>query len=495
LRRRIEIERLNDIYAAKVPGGLWRVRYFKDGQPEEYAVILRPDGSLHSLHHTLGEDTPGASLSKEDAIARAEKFVREEKKIDLGGWSLVGANSDKRPHRTDHMLTWQQNEALDGGTGSEMDSANHAHARMDLDVLGDEPANYRTYVKIPDEWRRKQEEQTLLRTIYSFAVPILLFGGLGVTAIVLFFMNLRSGAIRAIPWKRLALWTLWGLVAYALIVGCGDGLQQLMNRYDTAIPFKTMLGGVVIGLLIFAVFYVGGFAVLFGIASYFSNRAFGEERLPVGGRLPAVYYRDALWIGICGTATIAGIRRLIESLSLHWPTIHRSFPTELGQNFDALLPAAALFGGALRSGLFAAGLIGLLAAFVAAVVKPRWLRFLLFLLGALYLTGNGWGDGRDFAKQFIAEAIMLAVIAIGVRRIVRFNVLGYFLVAACLSLLGGATQLLAQPDPFYRTNGYGLLLMIGLLLAWPLFMWKTRPSEGDSGQLATPQEVSAAGNL
>jgi peptidoglycan/LPS O-acetylase OafA/YrhL len=90
---------------------------------------------------------------------------------------------------------------------------------------------------------------------------------------------------------------------------------------------------------------------------------------------------------------------------------------------------------------------------------------------------------------------MLGVIVFAVRRIVRFNFLGCFLVATCTSVLGAASELLGQPDAYYRTNGYSLLLMIGLLLAWPLFMWKTRSSEGDSGQLATPQEVSAAGNL
>ncbi len=200
------------------------------------------------------------------------------------------------------------------------------------------------FIKIPDEWRRKQDEQTLFRTIYSFAVPILLYGGLGITAIVLFFKNLRSEAVRAIPWRRLALWALWGLVAYGLIVGFGNRLQFFLNSYQTAIPFKTMLGGIVIGLLLGAVFYTGGLGVLFGIASYFSNRAFGEERLPVGSRLPALYYRDALWIGVCGTAGLLGLRHLIEFSSSHWQTVHRSLAFSLGQYFDAVLPTGGDLG-------------------------------------------------------------------------------------------------------------------------------------------------------
>src|SRR5712671_468069 len=83
LRERVGVARVNEIYDKQVPGALWRVRYFRDSQPEEYAVILKPDGSLHAVRHILAEEAQGASLSKEDAMARAEKFLREEKKIDL----------------------------------------------------------------------------------------------------------------------------------------------------------------------------------------------------------------------------------------------------------------------------------------------------------------------------------------------------------------------------------------------------------------------------
>src|SRR6266852_3937851 len=108
LRQRIGIAGVNAIYAERVPAALWRVRYFRDSQPEEFGVILRPDGSLHSVRHTLAEETHGASLAKEEAVGRAQKFLRDEKKLDVKDWTLVESNSDKRPHRIDHSLTWQQ---------------------------------------------------------------------------------------------------------------------------------------------------------------------------------------------------------------------------------------------------------------------------------------------------------------------------------------------------------------------------------------------------
>ena len=500
LRQRVGIARLNQIYAKEVPGAIWQVRYFKDSQPEEYSIKLNPDGSFLAFNHKLSEDAPGASLSKEEALAKAEKYLREVKKLDLSQWNLVETYSDKRVHRTDHELAWQQRTPIDSGSTSSNDVVSHAFVRIKVAVLGDEVVDYRgsyyskpeereeleekeggttwMFIKIPDEWRRKQEEQTLSRTLYSFAVPILLFGSLGITAIVLFFKNLRSENMRAIPWRPLVFWSLWGLVAYGLVVGLGNRIQFFLNSYQTAIPFKTMLGGIVIGLLLGAVFYAGGLAMLFGVGAYFSNRAFGEERLPVGARMPGIYYRDALWIGVCGTAGIVGLRRLMEFLALHWQTAHRSLPLSLGQYFDAVLPSGAAFGSALISSLFFAGLIGFTAAFVASTVRARWLRISLFLLGAMFLAGSGWGNGTDFAKQFVAAAIWLAVIVFAVRRLIRFNVMGYLLIAACVSLLGAAAQLLGQPDAFYRTNGYATLLLMMMLLAWPLSVWRMRASTG-----------------
>jgi membrane protease YdiL (CAAX protease family) len=476
LRERIGIPGLNAIYSGLIPGALWRVRYFRDGQAEEYAVILKPDGALHSLHHTLAENTPGASLAKDEAVARAGKFLRDEKKLDLTGWTLVDAKPEKHPHRVDYQLTWQQDATLDAGNISGADSADHAHARFEVDVLGDETSNYRTYIKIPEEWVRKHDETTLGSTILGYGVPILFFGGLGITALILFLKNLRSEAARGIPWKRISVWAGAGLTAFVLSFLLGSGIANSLSLYRTEIPFKAMIATLVIGFALGAAFDWGGLALLLGTAWYYAVRAFGEDRIPAGGKLPAVYYRDALWIGLGGSAASIGLNRLLAWASTRWPTAHRSMGAFFGHNLDAVLPGGAVLAGTILQCLFYAGLLTMVAAFVASIVRASWLRLLLFLLGALALTGSSWGNGADFAKQFLAEAILLAFIVVGVRWVTRFNILGIILVVAFSGLLGGAVPLLEQPNSFYRMNGYALLLLMGLLLAWLLFLWQARRS-------------------
>jgi len=480
LRERIGIAGTNAVYNTRVPGALWRVRYFRDSQPEEFAVILRPDGSLHSFRHILAEATPGASLSKEEAVARAEKFLREEKKFDPKEWTLVESNSDKRPHRLDHTLTWQQNEPLDPSSVSTAGNNDHAYARVDVQVLGNEVTNFRTYIKISEDWHRKHEEFSLSRTVFSYVIPTLFFLGLGSTILILYLKNLKSEAARSIPWRRIGFWSLGGLFGFVAVFALGNRIAAFLNLYNTAVPLKITFGIIAVGALFGVLFNFGGIAILFGIAWYFASRTFGAERLPGSTRLPAEYFRDALWIGLGGAAGLLGLGRLLTAASAYWPTAHRSLPASFGQEFDTILPAASILGGTLIHGLFMTAIVVAVASFVAAHVRQPLLRISLLVAGALALTGGGWGSPADLGKQFLARLILLSVLVFGVQRLMRFNILGCFLVVASTSLVIGAAELLGHPDSFYRANGYAVLLALVLLFVCPLAAWRLRSTPSPS---------------
>ena len=482
LRERLGVARTNEIYDKDVPGALWTARYFRDNQPEEYLVVLKPDGSLHSIHHHIAEEAPGVALTKEEAVARAENYLREGKKIDLSQWSLVESKSKKQPRRLDYTLTWQENKALEATVGAGGSSSasqpsvgkTDAYKRIEVQVIGDEVTDYRTYIKIPDDWRRKQQELTLPRVLVSMVLPFVVLGGLMVTALIVFLKNLKSEEARAIPWRRISKWGIWGLVSYLIVFGLGDRVASFLSAYPTAIPLKTYLAGLGIGGVLGAAVYFAIIVLLFGMAWYFVKRAFGEDRMPGWTGMTPEYYRDALWIGLGGTAALAGLSRLVALASAHWPTMHRAAEASFGGDFDATLPAAAIFGSMLLRALMYTAMVGIVASFVALYIKPTWLRILLFLAAALALTGAGWGTPADFVKQFLAACLILVVLVLGVTRLVRFNMLGYFLIAAATALLTGAVKLIPQPNGFYGANGYVVVLALVGLLAWPLAKWQMR---------------------
>ena len=118
LREKIGIPALNEIYEKRVPGGLWIARFFRDGEAEEYGVSLRPDGSVESVNHRLAENTPGASLSKDDAVGRKARFFSTSKSIDLVAVDAGGFDVRKKPQRLDHKLIWQENRTAGRRRGS-----------------------------------------------------------------------------------------------------------------------------------------------------------------------------------------------------------------------------------------------------------------------------------------------------------------------------------------------------------------------------------------
>jgi membrane protease YdiL (CAAX protease family) len=475
LRRRMAIADINKIYETKIPGALWRVRYFRDSQPEEFAVTLRPDGTLHAFRHTLAEAAKGANLSKEQAQAVAEKFLREQKKIDLSGWKLVDADSEKHPNRTDHTLTWQQNTPLDPQSAGARDSTDHAFARAEVQVLGDEPANYRTYVKIPEEFTRKQQEQTLPRTLIS-AGQVILGLGLVISVIVFYFRHLRAEPVVRVPWRRVFQWALVGLAAFVGNFLLGKGIPNILAQYPTAMSLRLFYGTATVGILIFGALVLGGLALIYGLAWHFAGRAFGEERIPTWIGMPSDYYRDAFWIGLAGSALWIGLNRFVGVASHWWPTLHRSYPAHFGDTFDALYPAAAVIGGTLLRALLITGILGLAGAVLGAEIRVRWLRLLLFFATAAFFVSS-WGAPGDFLKQLVFNATLLGFVVLGIRHASRFNLLGCFLVITAVDLAAGAAELLWQPDAFYHLQGYTVVATLALVLGLPLLVWRMRLGE------------------
>ena len=472
LRRRISIEEINKIYAERAPGSLWLVRYFKDSDPEEFAVTLKPDGSVHAFRHTLAEAAKGATLTKEEAITIAEKYLTEQKQIALSQWRLVDASSDKRPNRTDHTLTWQQQEPLDSQKDGKNDPTDHAYARLEVQVLGDQAVNYRTYVKIPEFFVREQEKRTLPRTLFVVG-RIVLYLVLATVALVFYFKRMKTQPVH-VPWRRLLIWGFSGFAAFAVSFLLGNGIPELLGNYRTAFPFRLFLGTQIGVTILQGGFILGAIVLLFGVAWDFATRAFGEERVPTWLSMPGNYYRDALLIGVGGSALMIGLRQLIEATLTLLPALHRGYPAHFGGTFDAVYPAAMVIGGGILRALFLTGVAALASAFLAAELRVRWLRLVLFLTVAASMIAS-WGSPLDFVEQFVVAAILLGVVVFGIRRVARFNLLGWFLVIACTRLLGGAVELLSQPSKFYQTQGYIVVAALGLLLLWPLLTWRMRP--------------------
>ena len=464
LRRKIGIAGADRVYRNQVPPALWRVRYYRDSEKEEYSVVVKPDGSWYALHHTLEETTPGAKLSRDEAQALAEKYLRDVKKLDLQQWKLVDSSAETRPARTDHHFVWEEKQAV-AGAGNDA-----ATVRMELKVQGDEVSGYRVFLKIPEQWERDQQTRGVARVLL-LVWKILLVVGFGVFALIQFFRNLRQ---QNVPWGSLSKWALAALAGSLLVVG--TGIPQVFANYKTEEPLRTFeaIAGVSFFIAVLMTYALAFFAL--GLAWFFLSRAFGEQKPAALLHASGAYYRDALIIGLAGTAALAGLQNVLILASRALPTLMRSFPAAIPAGFDSSAPALNAIGHALSRGVFVVGGIGLIAGLIACYLKKSWMQWAL-LIGAAMAMVSDWGSPADFAKRLAIAIVLLGVAWIGVKGIVRFNALAYFLIAALASAIPAAAELLKQPNSYLQVSGALVGIFALALVVWPAIKWRTAKAD------------------
>jgi Type II CAAX prenyl endopeptidase Rce1-like len=471
LRRKIGIAGTNRILQSEVPPAVWQVRYFRSLQKEEYRVYLTPDGSVYSVEHLLDEKTPGAGLAQDQALARAEAFLRDVKKVDLSGWKLVEAKSEQRPARVDHEFVWEKQQAI-----------GEAHVRMEVQVQGDEVEGYRAFVHVPDEWRRQLTRQTILRAIYGFG-RLAFFGLWAMAACILFFRELGQPGGTGIPWRRISRWAVAGTLGILLLFA--GNFQSVLAEYNTAWPLQVFFAILAMGLLLGALVVLAGLFFLLGLGWFYVARAFGAGRLPGSAEMPATYYRDAFWLGLAGTGILMGVREVFYLVNRWWPTAQAGQGVGLPGAAGSMLPALNVIAGALPTAIFGIGLIALVAGFLARYVRRRWVAAGLLLLLAASLVSS-WGSPADFSKQLVLHAFAIGVYSWAILRVFRFNLLGYFLALMGGSLVSGAAGLAAQPNLFYRVNGEVVVAAIVALFLWPLLARRGAPGTAEPPAVSLP---------
>ncbi len=465
LSRAIGIAAANRIYRDQVPSAFWTVRYFRDSQKEEFFVVLKPDGSLHSVHHTIDEKAPGANLSKEEAQARAEVFLRDRKNVNLSDWDLVETHTDKKPARTDHSFEWEQKPAL--GVAPGQSGTEGAHIRMQLQVQGDEVSGYRIYIKIPETWSEAESRTTPAQIAQAFGKAGL-FGAALIAVLVIFLRNLKSPDVARVPWRALGklsvLMLLAGIVIYA------NRAPLLLQNYTTAMPLATYYITLFITMIFITAVYLAGAVLLLGLAWFFLEGAYGPGRIAQWRAWNGAYFRDAFCVALFGCAALLGFNRM-PALFARWPELRHSLGASVPQNLDLLNPAAGSLASSIAAGFLFVGLLGIAAGLIAAYVRPAWMRAALLILYALLMATNVASPGAFF-REAALHLVGIAALWYGVTRIARFNVLGYFLLAAMITLAPAAVELLEQPNPYLHANGYAVVAIALAILAWPLMRWQ-----------------------
>ena len=360
----------------------WLVRYARfEGdvavRAEEHLVWVDADGTVARRVHRLAEGAAGASLAEEDARKLAANALG--RLGDAAGLREISAESARRPARTDWTFTFRDEAAGDLAGGE---------ARVAVEIAGDEVADPRRYVFLPEEWRRADEQRQATLSIGAIASSIVL-GLVLVAGAVLAVVRWTRGAFDI----RVAL-AAAGLSLGAAVVAMANNWPTLMSSLSTAQPLPLQVGiGVAGGL-------IGGglLAVLLGLlAGHTAVLATAEP----ADRKPAVRTGVALGLGFLGALALAGtvLDAPLPAWSAYGPA-------------SSVIPAVAAALGPV-SGYLLLTLVALLVVTAVDTLTAQWTRrraagaVALVLVGGLLAPGTAPYDLVSWAAAGLLGGALL----------------------------------------------------------------------------------------
>ncbi len=211
MERELGLEKANALMGKEVRLWRWGHRWFKPLQKEEFRVEVTTRGEVASFQHVLPEETPGADLPANAARALAESFLVLEMKRPIDSLDFVDSQSEKRPHRTDHVFTWKVADLdLHGAT-----------YRVSVTVQGDRVDGYNEFLKTPEEWRRNYARLRSLNETTA-QVDLVFFALLVLAMLATFGHGIRIKDIR------------WRTAATFGAVSCGLQFLASLNEFPLA---------------------------------------------------------------------------------------------------------------------------------------------------------------------------------------------------------------------------------------------------------------------
>jgi hypothetical protein len=77
-----------------------------------------------------------------------------------------------------------------------------------------------------------------------------------------------------------------------------------------------------------------------------------------------------------------------------------------------------------------------------------------------------------FLREAAFHVAVFAIAWLAVKHVLRFNVLGYLLLAVMTELIPEGIDLITQPNVYFRGNAYAVIVFAAALVAWPLVSWR-----------------------
>lgn len=423
----------------------WVISWRRFGGPVEerseyWAAWLYPDGRLHELVHYLPEGAPGATLTREQAIAIARDWMLALNWPDPLTLEEKAVEEIKRPERTDWRLRYIDKSVYDHNNGQ---------AAINITVSGDEVTGYVRTIDVPQEWYRAEEAKNAGKTPFRVASGVAVFALFAVA--MCGFLGKHSGRrFRfdiALPWVGINSLAMLGVS----LLWIDPALQQL----DTTMDWMTQAGMMVVMLAL-------GAAVLGGITFLVMQVIYTERPQPGHGP--------------CGDYMLGGCLALAFSALMalqHLLLPYSGTPSPYAADYPTVLPWLTTIGNGLKSlGSIVMGLlisVGLLRFCKTHWYTMQWRMILVAVLVVVWIISNAFA-GEEVLHSLAGQMLVL-VKAWLIIELIRRKQMG---VAMAFAAVVVAVGQLGVAHAIYPHAWLHSLLSLGVVLAvsyWLVTHW------------------------
>ncbi len=403
---------------------VWRVRFFRPLNKEEWIVYITQDGQVRRTDHILDERAPGATLTLDQARQIAEHALANP------NLTLVDSNQQKRDRRTDYSFTYEDMSFHIG----------EARARVSIEIHGDEPSNLRRFIKLPESWLRDFESPSVRKLI----VPAMI--GAAFVPMLVLFLRRVAAPDTVLHWRVYS-----AISCAALVIAVLSGFNNSATAwaaYNTAMPEQTFLAQYLIARGILTVLIAGALFAAALAADVFRQAVTGRAQMN----------RSSIARAAAIAALIAGLSRALAWALEATPGPRDTVPLWSLPGVDAWLPGwrAFAFGWLLGSVVACSAACGV---FVVLRYFHGWRRTALIALGAIGLALSQSLTPVQFVTSAAAVVIWIAALVLIVRTC-AVDLAGYAVAMCWATGIPAALKLAEQPAPWIRWNGVAAVVAL-----------------------------------
>ncbi|PWT82049.1 MAG: hypothetical protein C5B57_09365 [Blastocatellia bacterium] len=374
---------------------------------ESWTVHLDSNAVVQRVTHEVPESRPGPSLEEASARQMARRALGDRFRVDAESLSEVSAVPSKLPMRTDWLFTF----------ADRVRTLPQGELRLSVHIIGDEVADTRRFVFVPEDWERSQRNAETIASVVQ---------GSG---ILLSIVIALSGAIAAIvSWsrRRFAIRLFLAVSAALLCVTIStmlNGFPSLMAALSTSQPLQLQIAVLLLSSAV-------GLAIQSTAAGLVAGAL--PTWAPPGRIAPKVACSLGLAVGTIGAAASAASS--LSSSGPHWPS-DANASTFIPFLNAALSPVAALL---------ARMTLGMLSVAAADRISTGWtcrrwlVGPLLVIVGGVLLNTASALDLRTWVVfALLSGGLLLTAYVIVLRHDIRIVPVAAAVIAAAATLREG----------------------------------------------------------